>query len=132
MKNRFYTVLLLAVFSLMLFTGCASVKAMPRLIPSPEGTAVQDPAPQNPTPAATPAQSSVTESKQITKEIAVSIALQHAGLTENAVTRLHTEFDYDDGRPEYEVDFHYSGYEYDYEIHAETGEIISWDKDRDD
>ena len=132
MKNRFYTVLLLAFFSLMLFTGCASVKAMPRLIPSPEGTAVQDPAPQNPTPAATPAQSSVTESKQITKEIAVSIALQHAGLTENAVTRLHTEFDYDDGRPEYEVDFHYSGYEYDYEIHAETGEIISWDKDRDD
>lgn len=132
MKNRFYTVLLLAVFSLMLFTGCASVKAMPRLIPSPEGTAVQDPAPQNPTPAATPAQSSVTEPKQITKEIAVSIALQHAGLTENAVTRLHTEFDYDDGRPEYEVDFHYSGYEYDYEIHAETGEIISWDKDRDD
>ena len=132
MKSRFYTVLLLAVFSLMLFTGCASVKAMPRLIPSPEGTAVQDPAPQNPTPAATPAQSSVTEPKQITKEIAVSIALQHAGLTENAVTRLHTEFDYDDGRPEYEVDFHYSGYEYDYEIHAETGEIISWDKDRDD
>ena len=132
MKNRFYTVLLLAFFSLMLFTGCASVKAMPRLIPSPEGTAVQDPAPQNPTPAATPAQSSVTEPKQITKEIAVSIALQHAGLTENAVTRLHTEFDYDDGRPEYEVDFHYSGYEYDYEIHAETGEIISWDKDRDD
>ena len=132
MKNRFYTVLLPAVFSLMLFTGCASVKAMPRLIPSPEGTAVQDPAPQNPTPAATPAQSSVTEPKQITKEIAVSIALLHAGLTENAVTRLHTEFDYDDGRPEYEVDFHYSGYEYDYEIHAETGEIISWDKDRDD
>ena len=132
MKNRFYTVLLPAVFSLMLFTGCASVKPMPRLIPSPEGTTVQDPAPQNPTPAATPAQSSVTEPKQITKEIAVSIALQHAGLTENAVTRLHTEFDYDDGRPEYEVDFHYSGYEYDYEIHAETGEIISWDKDRDD
>ena len=132
MKNRFYTVLLLAVFSLMLFTGCASVKAMPRLIPSPEGTAVQDPAPQNPTPAATPAQSSVTEPKQITKEIAVSTALADAGLTVNQVTALRTDFDYDHGIPEYEVEFRYEGYEYDYEIHAVTGEILSVSKDRDD
>ena len=132
MKNRFYTVLLLAVFSLMLFTGCASVKAMPRLIPSPEGTAVQDPAPQNPTPAATPAQSSVTEPKQITKEIAVSTALADAGLTVNQVTALRTDFDYDHGIPEYEVEFRYEGYEYDYEIHAVTGEILAVSKDRDE
>ena len=132
MTNRFYTVLLLAFFSLMLFTGCASVKAMPRLIPSPEGTAVQDPAPQNPTPAATPAQSSVTEPKQITKEIAVSTALADAGLTVNQVTALRTDFDYDHGIPEYEVEFRYEGYEYDYEIHAVTGEILSVSKDRDD
>ena len=132
MKNRFYTVLLPAVFSLMLFTGCASVKPMPRLIPSPEGTTVQDPAPQKPTPAATPAQSSVTEPKQITKEIAVSTALADAGLTVNQVTALRTDFDYDHGIPEYEVEFRYEGYEYDYEIHAVTGEILAVSKDRDE
>ena len=32
----------------------------------------------------------------------------------------------------YEVDFEADGYEYEYEIHAETGEIITWDKEWDD
>ena len=48
------------------------------------------------------------------------------------MTRLRTEFDFDEGRPEYEVDFHHDGWEYDYEIHAETGKILSRDKDREE
>ena len=132
MKTHFHAALLLAALCVALLTGCASAKAMPRLILSPEGTTVQDPAPQNPTPAATPAQSSVTEPKQITREIAVSTALGDAGLTVNQVTALRTDFDYDHGIPEYEVEFRYEGYEYEYEIHAVTGEILSVSKDRDD
>lgn len=68
----------------------------------------------------------------LTETEARDIALKHAGLTADQVKGLKIEFDYDDGRPEYEVDFRFDGYEYDYEIHAQTGKILSSDKDRDD
>ena len=63
---------------------------------------------------------------------AEKIALEHAGFTADQVQRLRTELDYDRGKAEYEVDFHVDRWEYDYEIDAETGKIISFDKDLDD
>ena len=69
---------------------------------------------------------------RLTKEEAESIALSHAGLTVGEVTRLHTEYDVDDGVPEYDVDFHAGGFEYDYEIHAETGAVLRAEKERED
>lgn len=88
-------------------------------------------------PATLPTEPPATEasaaiSARISEEEARDIALAHAGLTADQVSRLRVEFDYDDGIPEYEVDFDYDGFEYDYEIHAESGKILSWDKDRDD
>ena len=40
-----------------------------------------------------------------------------------------TEFnrDYDHGRLEYEGEIHYNGYEYDFEIDADTGTITKWE-----
>lgn len=73
-----------------------------------------------------------TELQRLTKEEAISIALADAGLGQDQVTGLRVEFDYDGGVPEYEVDFRHGGYEYDYEIHAETGAIRTRDKDRED
>lgn len=84
-------------------------------------------------PETVPVQASAQPAEtRLTKEEALDIALKHAGLSAEAVRGLRVEFDYDDGRPEYDVEFHQGGYEYDYEIHAETGNILSWDKDRDD
>ena len=84
-------------------------------------------------PETVPVQASAQPAEtRLTKEEARDIALKHAGLSAEAVRGLRVEFDYDDGRPEYDVEFHQGGYEYDYEIHAETGNILSWDKDRDD
>ena len=68
----------------------------------------------------------------LTKEEAKTIALNHAGLQESQVKGLRAEYDGDDRVPEWEVEFYADGLEYDYEIHAETGEIRSWDKERDD
>ena len=107
MKYRF-AALLLAVFCLSLFTGCASVRALERSRISPE-------------PAA--------KNVQISKEDAIDIALGHAELTEDQVSFLFADFGYDDGRPEFDVDFHYDGWEYDYEIHAETGKILRSERD---
>ena len=67
--------------------------------------------------------------EQISEEKAQSIALEHAGLKADQVKGLRAHYDVDDGVPEYEVEFRYDGWEYEYEIHAETGEIRSYDRD---
>lgn len=58
-----------------------------------------------------------------------NIALTHANLSADLVQFLRTETEYDDGILVYEVDFTYNNYEYDYKINANTGEIISYDRD---
>lgn len=142
MKIRSYAALLLAALCITLFSGCASVSALPQQQALPEITIATEPAPGSavpdsipePTPAATPAATGPVRNQPqyISKEEARNIALSHAGLSANDVTHLKAEFDFDDGVPEYEVNFRHGGYEYDYDIHAETGKIRSWDKDRDD
>ena len=67
----------------------------------------------------------------LTLEEAQQIALDHAGLTADQVNGLHGHFDVDDGVPEYEVEFIQNGVEHDYTIHADTGEILEFDKDND-
>ena len=42
------------------------------------------------------------------------------------------EFDYDDGRPVYELEFSANGVEYDCDVHAETGKVLDYDAERDD
>lgn len=66
----------------------------------------------------------------ITSEQAQSKALAHAGLSENQVSFVRSHLDWDDGRQVYDVEFYTSDYkEYDYEIDARTGEILSFDYD---
>lgn len=66
----------------------------------------------------------------IGEDRAKTIALEHAGFQEADVARLHTEYEIDDGVQQYDVEFHHGEYEYEYEINAQTGAIISADKDR--
>ena len=65
----------------------------------------------------------------ITVDEAKNIALTHANLTEDTVSLLRTEQEYDDGVLVYEIDFTHGDYEYDYKINANTGDIISYDRD---
>ena len=66
----------------------------------------------------------------LTAEDAKAKALAHAGLTETDVTFIKAELDRDDGRTVYEVEFYTADYkEYDYEIDAATGEVVSFDYD---
>ena len=68
----------------------------------------------------------------ISRDDAIAIALSHAGFTADQVKGLECEFDIDNRVPEYEVDFHEGKYEYNYDIHAETGEILFQEKEMDD
>ena len=65
----------------------------------------------------------------LTLEEAQNIALKHAGFTADQVTALRTEYEIEHGVPLYDVEFHHGYWEYDYEIHADTGEILTYSKD---
>lgn len=72
---------------------------------------------------------SARQSALMTAEEAQAIALAHAGLDAERVRRLRAEYDVERGVPVYEVEFEEGRWEYEYEIHAETGEILSVEKD---
>lgn len=67
----------------------------------------------------------------ITREQAKAAAFAHANVSETDVYKLKVELDQDHGRAEYEVEFEAGHTEYEYEVDAVTGEIISFDVDRD-
>ena len=65
----------------------------------------------------------------MTAEEAQAIALSHAGFTAEQVSFLRTEPELRDRVPHYDVEFRVDRWEYEYEIHAETGEILSFERD---
>ena len=73
-------------------------------------------------------QSAATEDEQ--KEAALQTALKDAGVNEADASRIRVTMDRDDGMLVYEVRFDAAEVEYDYEIDAESGRIISTDVER--
>ena len=65
----------------------------------------------------------------LTEEEARKIALDEVGLNADQVTGLRTQYEVDDGVPQFDVSFYEGDWEYEFEIHAETGKILSHDKD---
>ena len=64
----------------------------------------------------------------ISKDKAISIALGYVSGAGTGDVRT-AKLDYDDGRAEYEVKIIYNSMEYEFEIDAATGKVLSWDKD---
>ena len=85
-------------------------------------------APGSAAPEASPSPSVGPEG--VTADQAKEIALSHAGLTADQATFIRAQLDRDDGRQVYDVEFFTAdGKEYDYEIDAATGEVLSYDYD---
>ena len=138
--KRFLALLLSLLLTLAL-VGCNStsmgvVAGQDNSSPVDATNSAQSQAPTDaPTDAVTQATEALTEKPadtKISEEKAKSIALEHAGFKESEVKFLHVELDYDDGVLRYEVDFRQGNVEYDYDIDANTGKILSYDKDIDD
>ena len=73
-----------------------------------------------------------TGNKQIGIEAAKQIALADAKVALKDVTFIKAELDNEDGRAVYEIEFYSGNVEYDYDIDALSGEIISNDFDIED
>jgi len=146
LKNRHFVALLIALLTLSLLTACSARAAEAKLDRAEDAierkldkaedaveNAIRDAvspetAPADPKPAQTvPA---VTKSPgTLSPEEAQAIALAHAGFTADQVRFLRTEYESDDRVPRYDVSFREGPWEYEYEIHAETGAILSFEKD---
>ena len=65
-----------------------------------------------------------SDSAYIGVEAAKSAAFAHAGLDASQVTMGEVDFDYEDGRMVYELEFYANGAEYEYDIDASTGAVV--------
>lgn len=75
---------------------------------------------------------SKSEATDIGASKAKSIALSHAGVSASDAKGLSCKAETENGRRVYDVEFKAGGYEYEYEIDAETGKILSREKEKDD
>ena len=74
-------------------------------------------------------QETTAPSADIGIEKAKAIALAHAGLSQDKVSFVKAELDYEDGIKVYDIEFYSGNVEYDYEISVADGSIISADRD---
>lgn len=72
------------------------------------------------------------ETKQLTEEEALNIALDHVGLTRSQVNIEDLELDTDDGRLKWEINFKSNNREYEFDIDARTGEIFDFKEEVED
>ena len=109
------------ILALLLLAGCHTPT-----VPSSSATERNATQAAKPSAVTTP---QITEPQLITEEEAKKLALEHAGLNEVAIKSFSIELDWADYK--YEIEFFTKGIEYEYEIHAITGEILEADMDRD-
>lgn len=120
------------VFALLLtMTGCSAVRAVQKIDAAEERfeerlDRAEDRLEENVRKAIKPAEKGT---RVLTQEEALQVALDDLGFTKDQVTHIRTEYEMDDGVPRYDVEFHQGDWEYEFEIHAENGNILSFDKD---
>ncbi|MBQ9004829.1 MAG: PepSY domain-containing protein [Atopobiaceae bacterium] len=150
MKNRAFTTLLttMALAATLGLVGCGGSQAPATDAAAPaaeatvteEKTATTEAAPAESTAETTKTEATTTESSApapaqnnyIGDEAAKSAALAHAGFAATDVTELESELDLDDAIVHYDVDFKSGGMEYDYDIDAVTGEVLTFSSEVDD
>ena len=69
----------------------------------------------------------IIESKYISEEDAINIALKKIG---KKSTSLYIEQEFDDNPPKYEIKVKKNKWEYEIEIHAKTGAILDYEKEK--
>lgn len=75
-----------------------------------------------------PNSNSAQSENAVTEDAAKGIAIDHSGVTDPE--RYRSKIDYEDGRQVYEIEFYKDGYEYNYEIDCNTGEIVKYDSEK--
>ena len=115
MKNKRILLYFSLILTVLLLSGCSGASALDVSDTNSRSAAAQG--------------SAAPEAALITEDEVKAAAYDHAGIAAEDVSFVKTNLDYEHGRTIYEVDFYSGNMEYDYEIDASTGEILSWDHD---
>lgn len=102
----------------LLYTSLTSAPAEPSTGGGTSGSGTAETAP------AIQSSGQASDSAYIGVEAAKSAAFAHAGLDAAQVTMGEVDFDYEDGRMVYELEFYANGAEYEYDIDASTGAVV--------
>ena len=139
MKNRLFVLFLITALMVPALAGCQTaenrVEAAGNAVESKAesvGETLKEAVGTATAPRTAPAPDTVptaSTENAITIEVAQDIALKHAGFTADQVRHLRVEPELYDRVPHYDVEFREGRWEYEYEIHAETGDILSFEKD---
>ena len=81
-------------------------------------------------PEGTMAAQTAGQTSGISVDEAKNMAIRHAGIPNAEVQFIQVDTDWEDGRQFYEVEFSANGKEYDYEISAQDGTIVSYSVDQ--
>ena len=65
----------------------------------------------------------------LTEEQVRQIALDYLGIPGEQAERMRIQYEMDDGIPQFDVTVLQGDWEHEFEIHAETGKILSYEKD---
>ena len=125
MNIRVFAVLLIAAMALSLLAGC-SLRSMDHPISEQLDASVtirKIPEGDAPLPA------SPTDPQPLTEAEVMAIVLAHAGFAQDEVRSLRVERELRDRTPHFDVEFEAGRWEYEYEIHAQTGAVLSFDRD---
>ena len=129
MKKRLTALLLLAAV-LLTMAGCSAADAGRKLDAAEDRLEAKlDRAEEKLEHSLRNAGRSAGDGQLLTEEEALQIALDHLDLAADQVTGIRTEYETDDGIPQLDVRFRQGDWEYEFEIHGETGQILSFDKD---
>lgn len=69
------------------------------------------------------------QSSTISRDKALSIAMNYVGVSRGQIYDLEVELDNDDGYTMYEIEFEVNGMEYEFDINAKDGSILDFEKD---
>ncbi len=124
--KKILSVVLLGIMVLTLFTACSS-----RNDKAPANDTQDLGKSVNTVPSAQSNMNSENKGDFIGENKAKEIALERAGISGDDIVFERVELDLDDGIWQYEVEFRQGRWEYDADIKADDGTVLSFDKDYD-
>ena len=124
----------MVITTLLIMAGCSSTPAEDQTADDQQATATEEvqedtAADTTQTDAASDATQTDAAAEGISEQEAKEIALNHAGFKESDVEFTKVNKEMDDGVWQYEIEFVAGEMEYDYDINAETGDVMSFDSE---
>ena len=130
--KRIFSCGLAAGLLLACLAGCGAQQSTIGGQAVPASSALEAPSGQEPAPSPSSAPNGGTSSGEISREEALAIALDNAGIPEGDAYNIKNETDRDHGIPIYDIEFETEYGDYDFEIAIDGGRIVGADYEVDE